>query len=157
MKIKFIQTGKTTEKYLLSGINEFKKRLSRYSKIQLIEIPDLKNTKSLTPEQVKFNESEQQIKFIEKNDYLILLDENGKSFTSIEFAKYIQNKGVSGFGQLCFLIGGAFGFHESIYKIASDKISLSPMTFNHQVIRLVFMEQLYRAISIINGLPYHNE
>lgn len=157
MKIKFLQTGKLTDNFLKPGITDFLKRTNRYIQTELIETPDVKFTAKTTPEKVKDKEAEWQVKKIEPADYLVLLDEKGKEFTSVDFASYLQHHFLYSGKNICFIIGGAYGFSDKIYTIANDKIALSKLTFNHQLVRLLFMEQLYRAVSIINGLPYHNQ
>jgi 23S rRNA (pseudouridine1915-N3)-methyltransferase len=122
----------------------------------MIELPELKNTKALTPEQQKVKEAEMILKKIGVTDYVILLDENGMELTSKQFAGYINKKAVSSGVNLVFIVGGPYGFDEQIYQRANDKISLSLMTFSHQMVRLFFTEQLYRAFTIIKGEPYHH-
>lgn len=157
MKLSLFFTGKTSSDYLDKGINEYEKRIKRYIDFEIKIIKDIKASKSMPIKTVKIKEGEQILKHIKDNDVLILLDEKGKLFTSREFAQYINHKNSTGVKHLIFLIGGAYGFSEQIYKRANGKISLSKMTFSHQPIRLLFTEQLYRAFTIIKGEPYHNE
>lgn len=135
---------------------DFEKRIKRYQKYQRIEIPSPK-LKKASPEQIVDAETEQQLKNIQPNDFLILLDEKGQTFTSREFASQVQKWMNRGPQRIVFLVGGAYGFHDKVYARANGKLSLSKMTYNHQLIRLIFIEQLYRCFSILNGHPYHND
>jgi 23S rRNA (pseudouridine1915-N3)-methyltransferase len=157
MKITFITVGKTEDAYLKDGIEKYVKRLKHYTKLEMTDIPELKNTKALTEEQQKAKEAELILKKITPNDHVILLDENGMEFTSVQFANYINKRSVSSSANLIFIVGGPYGFDQSVYQRANDKISLSRMTFSHQMVRLFFVEQLYRAYSIIKGEPYHHQ
>ncbi len=157
MKITLITVGKTESAYLKEGIEQYVKRLKHYTKLLMIEIDELKNTKSLTTEQQKTKEAELILKKIAPTDHLILLDENGSAITSTQFAAYIDKKALSSVSNLVFVIGGPYGFDNSVYARANDKISLSAMTFSHQMVRLFFVEQLYRAYTIIKGEPYHHQ
>ena len=156
MKITFLTVGKTEDAYLKEGIEKYVKRLKHYTRLEMIELPELKNTKALTPEQQKVKEAETILKKIGVTDFVILLDENGTELTSKQFAGYINKKAVSSGVNLVFIVGGPYGFDEQIYQRANDKISLSLMTFSHQMVRLFFTEQLYRAFTIIKGEPYHH-
>lgn len=157
MKVTFLTVGKTTFPFVKEGCEVFMKRLKHYTSFEYLEIPELKNTSSLSKEQIKDKEGELILKQIKNTDKLILLDERGKSFTSIEWSKEIEREIVSGTKSIFFVVGGAYGFSSSVYGRADGKISLSNMTFSHQIIRLFFVEQLYRAFTIIKGEPYHNE
>ena len=157
MKITFITVGKTEDAYLKDGIEKYVKRLKHYTKLELTEIPELKNTKALTEDQQKTKEAELILKKVNPTDHLILLDENGVEFTSVQFANFINKKSVSSSANLIFVVGGPYGFHQSVYQRANYKLSLSRMTFSHQMVRLFFVEQLYRAYTIIKGEPYHHE
>ena len=157
MKINIITIGKTSEKYLESGISLYLNRLKHYCQLEFIEIPDLKNAKSMDFEQIKNAEGELILKKIEVGSRTILLDDKGKEFNSVEFAKYIEKVQVSGVKAVNFVIGGPYGFSEKVYAIANDKLSLSKMTFSHQIIRVIFFEQLYRAYTILKNEPYHHE
>jgi 23S rRNA (pseudouridine1915-N3)-methyltransferase len=157
MKITFITVGKTEDAYLKDGIEKYIKRLKHYTKLEMTDIPELKNTKALTEEQQKNKEAELILKKITPQDHVILLDENGMEFTSVQFANYINKRSVSSSANLIFIVGGPYGFDQSVYQRANDKISLSRMTFSHQMVRLFFVEQLYRAYSIIKGEPYHHQ
>ncbi|MDB5013707.1 MAG: hypothetical protein JWQ25_1909 [Daejeonella sp.] len=157
MKITLITVGKTEEKYLLEGIDKYTKRLKHYISLKIVEIPELKNTKSLSQEQQKSKEAELIFKNISTQDQLILLDEKGMEFSSTAFSQFLNKKMVGGVQNLVFLVGGPYGFDKTIYDRANDKISLSQMTFSHQMIRLFFVEQIYRAFTILKGEPYHHE
>ena len=157
MKIMLIQVGKTNEKYLEEGIGNYVNRLKHYSDFSIVTLPELKNAKSLSIEQQKEKDTETILKSLELNDYVILLDEKGNEFTSTEFARYIEKKQASTRKRVGFVIGGPFGFSQKSYDIANGKVSISKMTFSHQMIRLLFVEQLYRAFTIIKGEHYHHE
>lgn len=157
MKITLILTGKTTEKYLQEGFSVYEKRIKRYITFETIIIPDLKNAKKLDVSQVKEKEAEMQLKYIENTDYIVLLDENGKELRSKGFADFLQQRMNSSVKNLVFIIGGPYGFAERIHAKANQEISLSKMTFSHQMVRILFVEQLYRAFSIIHHEPYHHE
>lgn len=157
MKISLIVIGKTDASYFVDAINEYKNRLVHYIPFEMEIIPDIKNVKNLREEQQKEKEGELILKMLQPGDYLVLLDEHGKSFTSMEFATYIERKMHVVPKRLVFVIGGPYGFSEAVYKAASEKISLSKMTFSHQMIRLIFVEQIYRAMTILNNEPYHHE
>lgn len=149
--------GKTTDRNLSTLIDEYVNRLKFYLKLEVIVIPELKNTKKLTYEQQKELEGELILSKIENTDDVILLDEHGKQFTSTEFADFISGKLNSVNKCMIFVVGGPYGFSKKIYQRADGQISLSKMTFSHQMIRLLFAEQLYRAMTIIKGEPYHHE
>jgi 23S rRNA (pseudouridine1915-N3)-methyltransferase len=157
MKISLIVIGKTDASYFVDAINEYKNRLVHYIPFEMEVIPDIKNVKNLREEQQKEKEGELILKMLQPGDYLVLLDEHGKSFTSMEFATYLERKMHVVSKRLVFVIGGPYGFSEAVYKAASEKISLSKMTFSHQMIRLIFVEQIYRAMTILNNEPYHHE
>ena len=156
MKITLLVVGKTTDTHIELLIQEYQKRLTHYIPFTLQIIPELKNTKSLTPEQQKLAEGELILRTITPSTDLVLLDEHGKEFRSIEFADYVQKRMSSG-RDVVFVVGGPYGFSEGVYQRANGKISLSKMTFSHQMVRLFFVEQLYRAMTILRGEPYHHE
>ncbi len=156
MKIKVICIGKTGKQFLLEGENEYLKRLTRYITFEKIEIPDIKNAKSLSFEQVKLTEGKEILSKIEPSDLLLLLDEKGKEYTSEKFADFLQYRFNQGGKAIVFVIGGAYGFSEEVYQRANDKMALSKMTFSHQMIRMLFFEQVYRAMTILKGEPYHH-
>jgi 23S rRNA (pseudouridine1915-N3)-methyltransferase len=157
MKIVFLTVGKTEDAYLKEGIDKYVKRLKHYTKLEMVEINELKNTKALTPEQQKVKEAELILKKLSPLDYVVLLDEKGAELSSKQFAAYLDKKAISSTSTLFFIVGGPYGFDASVYARANDKLSLSRMTFSHQMIRLLFVEQLYRAFTIIKGEPYHHE
>ena len=156
MKITLLVVGKTTDSHIEALIQEYQKRLTHYLPFTLQVIPELKNTKALTSEQQKQAEGELILRTITPATDLILLDEHGKEYRSIEFADYIQKRMSSG-RDVVFVVGGPYGFSEGVYQRANGKISLSKMTFSHQMVRLFFVEQLYRAMTILRGEPYHHE
>ena len=157
MKIKLILIGKTSFKFVETGIDMYQKRLKRFADFELILIPDLKNTKKMAEKEFKIKEGALILKTITNSDFVVLLDEKGKSLNSVKFADFIENKLSTSVKQLVFIVGGAYGFSQEIYNRSNMLLSLSAMTFSHQIIRLFFMEQIYRAFTIIKGLPYHNE
>ena len=157
MNIKLIAIGKTDHKALQSLIDEYIKRLSFYIKFELEIIPDIKNVKNLSENQQKEKEGELILSKIGPSDQLVLLDENGKNFSSIGFSEELQKKMNSGIKTLVFVIGGPYGFSETVYQKAQGKISLSKMTFSHQMVRLFFIEQLYRGFTILKNEPYHHQ
>ena len=157
MNIKLIVIGKTDNTALLNLINEYTKRLSFYIKFELDIIPDIKNVKNLSEIQQKEKEGELILSKISPTDQLILLDENGKTFSSVKFSEELQKKMNSGIKTLVFVIGGPYGFSEAVYKQCFGKISLSSMTFSHQMVRLFFIEQVYRAFTILKNEPYHHQ
>lgn len=156
MKTLLILIGKTTSKVFNTGINDYVERISHYMPFDIITIPELKNTKSITEEQQKEKEGELILKHIQPGDTLVLLDEHGKEFRSIELANWLERKQQT-CRRLVFVIGGPYGFSKEVYDKANEKISLSKMTFSHQMVRLIFTEQIYRACTIIKGEPYHHE
>ena len=157
MKIKLLAIGKTDDKRLQELIVEFQKRLKHYIKFEIEIVPDLKKVKNLSVDQRKQKEGFLILNRIESTDQLILLDEKGHQFRSLEFSRFLQKKMNSGIKQLVFAIGGPYGFSDEVYQKAQGKVSLSKMTFSHQMIRLFMIEQLYRAFTILHNEPYHNE
>ena len=156
MKVKFICIGKTGKSFLEEGESEYLKRLKHYLPVEKLEILDLKNAKNLTVEQIKELEGREIISKMQPGDQLILLDENGAQFTSLEFAQFFQQKFNAGGKTIVFVVGGAYGFSAEVYSLATGKISLSKMTFSHQMVRMIFFEQIYRAMTILKGEPYHH-
>ena len=157
MNIKLIAIGKTDNKNLQALIEEYQKRLSFYIKFEMEIIPDIKNVKNLSEIQQKEKEGELILSKVSPTDYLILLDENGKTYTSVEFANELQKKMNAGIKTLVYVIGGPYGFSEAVYQKAQQKISLSKMTFSHQMVRLFFIEQVYRGFTILRNEPYHHQ
>lgn len=156
MKTILIMVGKTAERLYAEGINDYTERIGHYMPFGTVVIPDLKNSRSISHEQQKTLEGEQILKHLQSSDVVVLLDEHGEQFTSIQFASWLEKKRMSA-RRLVFVIGGPYGFSEAVYKRSNSMISLSSMTFSHQMVRLVFIEQLYRACTIIKGEPYHHE
>lgn len=156
MKTELILVGKTNDKLYVNGIKDYQERISHYMPFGISVIPALKNTKSLSEEQQKQAEGELILKLIQPSDTVILLDEHGAERTSMETASWLQKRQQTA-RRLVFVIGGPYGFSEDVYKRADEKISLSKMTFSHQMVRLIFTEQLYRACTIIRGESYHHE
>ena len=157
MKITLLTVGKTTNPHLIKLQEEYQNRLKFYITFELVVIPELKNTKSLSISEQVEKEADLILKQIELNDKVVLLDERGKQFTSVAFSEYIAKKIMASHKRMIFVVGGPYGFSERIYQRANNKISLSTMTFSHQMIRLIFIEQLYRAFTILKGEPYHHE
>ncbi len=156
MNIELWWIGKTNFPYLKEGTAIYEKRLKKYGPFKIIELADVKFGSKLSKQELKQKEGKEVLKKLNKKDFLILLDENGKAHNSIEFAKRIGQLKMNGPAKVIFLIGGAYGFSDEMYNRANQKISLSKMTFSHQMIRLFFIEQLYRANTIINKEPYHH-
>lgn len=157
MKTILLVVGRTVEPHFITAIDDYVQRTRRYLSFDLEVIPELKNTRNLTPEVQKEKEAELILKALQPGDYLVLLDEGGKEFRSVEFASYMEQKMGSVSKRLVFLVGGPYGFAPKVYEAAREKLSLSRMTFSHQMIRLLFVEQLYRAMTILHGTPYHHE
>lgn len=156
MKVKLICVGKTGKDFLVAGEQEYISRLKHYVQVERIEIPDIKNAKKLTFQQVKDAEGK-EILAKAGGDKIYILDERGKTYSSVAFSQFIQQQFNLGGKAIVFVIGGAYGFSDEVYAKASGKISLSTMTFSHQMIRMIFFEQLYRAMTILNNEPYHHE
>ncbi len=157
MNIKLLVISKTDIPYLQEGIDIYAKRLKHYVNFELEVIPALRDQKGASPDEIKEREAALLLKRLEGVDRIVLLDEHGKEHTSVGFSEFLQKQMNSGVRTLVFVVGGAFGFAPSVYKVAHDKLSLSQMTFNHQMVRLFFVEQLYRAFTILKHEPYHNE
>lgn len=157
MKFVLLVVGKTVEKHYITAIADYVERVKHYASFDMEVIPELKNTKNLSMDQQKEKEGEAILKALQLGDVVVLLDEHGKEFRSIEFANWIERKMHTVNKRLVFIIGGPYGFSPSVYQAAQEKISLSKMTFSHQMIRLIFVEQLYRAMTILNNGPYHHE
>jgi 23S rRNA (pseudouridine1915-N3)-methyltransferase len=156
MKISLILSGKTEDDHIIKGFNIYEQRLKHYISFETIVIPALKNTKALSIEQQKSREGELILKHLQSSDKIILLDENGKEYTSVGFSEFIQQQMNSGIKNLFFIVGGPYGFSEDVYKRANGKIALSKMTFSHQMVRLFFAEQVYRAMTILKNESYHH-
>ena len=156
MLIRLIQVGKTNAGYLQEGIREYESRLQHYIRFETITIDDLKNRSKMDEPLIKKKEGEQILQKIDASDFVILLDEKGKTNSSIQFAKLIEKHTIQATKTLVFVIGGAYGFSDELYQRAQSKLSLSPMTFSHQMVRLFFVEQVYRAMTIMRGEKYHH-
>lgn len=157
MKITLLTVGKTDINWVSEGLGVYTSRLRHYLPFELKEIPELKNVSALTKEQIKIQEGKLILKNLKDSDELILLDEKGKEFRSIEFASFLEKKFQSSSRDIVFVIGGAYGFSQEVYDRSSSKIALSKMTFSHQMVRTIFVEQLYRACTIMKGESYHHE
>jgi 23S rRNA (pseudouridine1915-N3)-methyltransferase len=157
MKVELWLIGKTSFGYIKEGMEIYQKRLTHYLPFEVSIIPDIKNVKNLRPNQIKVKEGATINSKLKKEDFLILLDERGKHFSSVDFDKFLDQKLQMSYKKIVFLVGGAYGFSEDIYKRANSKLSLSKMTFSHQMIRLFVLEQIYRGMTILRNEPYHNE
>ena len=157
MKIVLLSIGKTSEKYLIEGIAQYQKRLKHYTQFELIEVPNIKKAQNFSKNELMKKEGELILNKIQASDYLVLLDDKGQDFTSVKFSKKVQQWMLSGKKRLVFVIGGAYGFSDIVYQRGNEKLSLSKMTFSHQMVRLFFVEQIYRAYTILNNEPYHHE
>ena len=157
MKIVLLQTGKTTEKHIAELVDLYTNRIKKYSVFEIIAIPDVKNTRKMPVQEQKAKEAIKIFQSITDDDYIILLDEKGKEFRTVEFSGFIEKLFFLPKKRIVFLIGGPWGFSEEVYLRADYKMSLSKMTFPHQLVRLLFLEQLYRVFTIIKGDPYHHE
>lgn len=156
MKIILLVVGKTNEAWLKTAISDYEKRLGHYLTFQIEVIPDIKATKNLSEDQIKQKEAEYIHAWNKPGDFMVLFDENGDTYSSEGFAGYMQKKMNSGIRNLVFVVGGPYGFAKSVYDAANEKISLSRMTFSHQMVRLIIVEQIYRAMTILHGEPYHH-
>ena len=157
MKIVLLTIGKTSERYLIEGIAQYQKRLKHYTQFEMLEIPNFKNAKNFSNAELMKKEGEMIFKQLKNSDHLVLLDDKGKDFTSTKFAQKLQSWMLSGKKRLVFVIGGAYGFSSDVYARGNEKLSLSKMTFSHQMVRLFFVEQIYRGYTILNNEPYHHE
>ena len=157
MNIEILAIGKTKTKYILTGLEDYFARLKRYVPVILNEIPDIKNAGKISEQQQKEEEGKLFLSKIQPSDHVVLLDERGKQYTSRKFADKIQTVMLSGKKRLLFLVGGPYGFSKDVYERGNEKLSLSEMTFNHEMVRLFFVEQIYRAMTILRGEPYHHD
>lgn len=157
MKTLLLTVGKTDNDYLSRAIDDYLSRASHYSPIELKVIPDVRDVRNLSQEQQKEREGQQILRQLAAGDHVVLLDEGGSEYTSMEFSRWLQQKMNSGGKRLVFVIGGPYGFSPAVYARADGKLSLSRMTFSHQMVRVIFAEQFYRALSILHNLPYHHE
>ncbi len=157
MKIVLLQIGKTSEKYIEEGINEFSARIRKYSGFEIVTLPDIRNTRNMpTPVQM-LREGEKILKFLRQDDYLVILDERGREFSTFEFSSWLEKALVLSKKRIVFVIGGPWGIAEEVLKKAETRLSMSRLTFSHQLVRLLFLEQLYRAFTVIKGDPYHHQ
>ena len=157
MNIELIVIGKTDQQEVAALVEQYAKRVNHYCKFTVTTIADVKNTRNMAPSRQKQLEGEMILKLITEGDWLVLMDERGRQFTSMEYADWLQKRMLSGVKRVAIVIGGPYGFSEDVYKRANEKISLSKMTFSHQIVRAIFAEQLYRAFTILNNEPYHHE
>jgi 23S rRNA (pseudouridine1915-N3)-methyltransferase len=157
MKIKLIVVGKTDASYIQQGIDLYANRLKHYVPFHLEIIPDIKNTKKLSEEQQKVLEGQKILEKVNAGSDIVLLDEKGKEYNSVSFSSFLQKKMNSGIKELVFVVGGPYGFSKELYSKANGKVALSQMTFSHQMVRLFFVEQIYRGMTILKGEPYHHQ
>ena len=157
MKIALVVVGRTTTGYLKTGIDEYVRRLSHYVPFEIQYIGDIKNVRNLSEDQQCIAEGKSILSALAPSDYVALLDEHGSEYTSLQWAQYVQRRMSSGVRRLVFVVGGPYGFSQEVYARANDKVSLSKMTFSHEMVRLIFTEQLYRAFTILNNEPYHHQ
>ena len=157
MKIVFLTIGKTVNTHLISLQNDYQDRLKHYTSFEYNSIPELKNTKNRSEQEQKEKEADLILKHLEATDEVILLDENGKHYSSVDFASFIDKKMLGTQKRMVFVVGGPYGFSQRLYNRANGLLSLSKMTFSHQMVRMIFVEQLYRAFTILKGEPYHHQ
>ncbi len=157
MDVTLLAIGKTRAGFVLDGIGEYTRRLRHYVPFFLEELPDVKTSKTMSEDMQKTREGELMLSRVSQSDYLVLLDERGTQYTSMEFSRYMEKMMASGRRRIVFAVGGPYGFPKSVYDRADARISLSKMTFNHEMVRLFFIEQIYRAMTILRGEPYHHE
>ena len=157
MKILLIVIGKTDQKWLVDGIGQYAERLTHFAQFEMQVIPDIKNTKNIDFQTQKIREGELILNLLQPSDDVWLLDDKGREMTSPEMARWLEKRMAQSTKRLVFIIGGPYGFSQDVYNRVPGKMSLSKMTFSHQMVRLIFVEQLYRAFSILNNLPYHHE
>ncbi len=157
MEILLLTVGKTTRQYVKDGIEDFSTRLKRYIQYSIVCLPDVKTSKALSESVQKEKEGESILGYLNPSDYVVILDEHGREYTSVEFASFISKTMLSGRKRLIFVVGRPYGFSPKVYERADSKISLSKMTFTHEMVRMFFTEQVYRAMTILRGEPYHHE
>jgi 23S rRNA (pseudouridine1915-N3)-methyltransferase len=157
MKLTLVQTGKTVETYIREAVAVYEKRIAKYARFETLTLPDIRNAKNMPPSVLKEKEGEKMLEVMRPDDMVILLDDKGKEFTTLQFASFLTERMMSSKKRILFVIGGAWGFDEKVYERADHKMSLSRLTFSHQLVRLLFAEQLYRALTVIAGDPYHHE
>lgn len=157
MRVCLLVIGKTDASYMREGIAEYEKRLVRYIPYEMKVLPDVKNARNLTESLQKEREGEMLLEQFQAGDWVVLLDERGGQYSSVEFARHLEQKMLGGVKRLVFVVGGPYGFADKVYRRADERISLSRMTFSHQMVRMIFVEQIYRAMTILKGEPYHHE
>lgn len=157
MKVKLLMVGKTVKDFVIKGFDDYQQRVIHYLPYETKVIPDLKSTKKLNMDQQKIKEGELILLQLKNSDFVVLLDEHGKEFSSVSFARWMEKQMMTGLKNVVFIIGGAYGFSDAVYQRSNFKLSLSKMTFSHQMVRLLFIEQLYRAMTILKGEPYHHQ
>ena len=157
MKIALLQTGKTSERYLTEGIPIFEERIKKYTSFEIITVPDIKRARSMPEQEQKLREGEQMLRFFRNDDYIVILDVRGKELSTVEFSMWLEKSFMLQRKRILFVVGGAWGFSGEVMKRADMNLSLSRLTFSHQMVRLLFLEQLYRAFTIMKGEPYHHE
>lgn len=157
MKIVLLQTGKTTERYLAEGLTTYEERIRRYSSFEIITLPDIRKTRNMPEEEQKAKEGAQMLRVFREDDFIVVLDDKGREFSTIEFSSWLEKSLMIQKKRILFVIGGPWGFADEIRRKADMTLSLSRMTFSHQMVRLLFLEQLYRAFTVIRGEPYHHE
>lgn len=157
MRVCLLVIGKTDASYMREGIAEYEKRLVRYIPYEMKVLPDVKNARNLTEGLQKEREGEMLLEQFQAGDWVVLLDERGGQYSSVEFARHLEQKMLGGVKRLVFVVGGPYGFADKVYRRADERISLSRMTFSHQMVRMIFVEQIYRAMTILKGEPYHHE
>jgi 23S rRNA (pseudouridine1915-N3)-methyltransferase len=157
MKIVLLQTGKTTERYLAEGLTNYEERIRRYLSFETITLPDIRKTRNMPGEEQKAKEGAQMLRIFREDDFIVILDDKGREFSTMEFSSWLERSLMIQKKRILFVIGGPWGFTDEIRRKADLTLSLSRMTFSHQMVRLLFLEQLYRAFTVIRGEPYHHE
>jgi 23S rRNA (pseudouridine1915-N3)-methyltransferase len=157
MKVALLQTGKTSEKYIAEGVNIYSERISKYAPFEILTIPDLRNTRGMSAGEQKSREGEKMLGFFRDDDYIVILDDKGKEYTTLEFSSFLEKTFMLPKKRIVFVAGGPWGISDDAMGRADVRLSLSKLTFSHQLVRLLFMEQLYRAFTVIRGEPYHHE
>lgn len=157
MKVILLQTGKTTERFITEGVDNYTERIKKYATFEIVTLPDIKNTRNMPAPEQKSKEGEKILQFSREDDLVVILDEKGKELKTLEFSAWLEKSFMLQKKRILFVIGGPWGFSDEVYKRADFKLSLSKMTFSHQLVRLIFIEQLYRVFTVIKGDPYHHE
>ncbi len=157
MKVALLQTGKTSEKNIAEGVEDYSERIRKFVPFEIITLKDLRHTRNMPVQERKSNEGERIVNLLNNDDFVVILDERGEEFRTVEFAEWLKKIFLLPRKRIIFVTGGPWGFSEEVYRRADIQVSLSRLTFSHEVVRLLFIEQLYRALTIINGVPYHHE